>query len=400
MRNCTIIIVLFVGLSLVQSVSAMPNFARKYGLACTSCHNGVPRLNEMGYLFRAAGYRMPADIGKEEKKIDIGDLIVARTQVRADWNQTESPTGAVTNNSKQINFAEFTFYPLTGAVTGNISSIIELSLASDEPFEIENAYVRYTTGQENSFFSCKAGIFHPFEGYGGSDRPLSLSRPLMQTSKASGSVFKSWGYDEVGIDVGYDFGNTSVHATLFNGILGSGEPAQGGGLVKTKGQPSFNNKDFQFFVNQRLTDDGGGISGYLYMGSTDKSSSEQNTFKRYAVYASYPISQLLLLGGVQAGGDDFNDSTGKSLSSVKNMGFFGEADYNISEPLWVGARFDNFNPNNDNSDAVMQAITVFANYSFYNGLQFIAEYQNRSNKQGSAGSQKINALQLRMILIY
>ncbi|MGC8654477.1 MAG: hypothetical protein ACP5US_10865 [Candidatus Kryptoniota bacterium] len=44
----------------------MPNFARRYNMECTACHTVIPRLNEFGYQFRAAGYRMPEEIGKTE----------------------------------------------------------------------------------------------------------------------------------------------------------------------------------------------------------------------------------------------------------------------------------------------------------------------------------------------
>jgi len=43
---------------------------------------------------------------------------------------------------------------------------------------IENAYVRYVRGNENAFFTVRAGVFHPFEGFGASDRPLSNARTL------------------------------------------------------------------------------------------------------------------------------------------------------------------------------------------------------------------------------
>ena len=40
---------------LVNESQAMPNFARKYSADCTMCHTAVPKLNRIGYDFRAAG---------------------------------------------------------------------------------------------------------------------------------------------------------------------------------------------------------------------------------------------------------------------------------------------------------------------------------------------------------
>ena len=47
-----------------QDGTALPLFARKYGLECTSCHFAYPRLNKFGMDFRQRGYRMPGDKGE------------------------------------------------------------------------------------------------------------------------------------------------------------------------------------------------------------------------------------------------------------------------------------------------------------------------------------------------
>src|SRR5690242_7986939 len=43
--------------------NGLPLFARKYGVACTTCHLAFPRLNSFGMAFRQNGYRMPAAKG-------------------------------------------------------------------------------------------------------------------------------------------------------------------------------------------------------------------------------------------------------------------------------------------------------------------------------------------------
>src|SRR5512138_571078 len=43
---------------LVPSARAIPAFARKYGLACTGCHEAWPTLNDFGRSFRDNGYQM------------------------------------------------------------------------------------------------------------------------------------------------------------------------------------------------------------------------------------------------------------------------------------------------------------------------------------------------------
>lgn len=397
--------VLLLCLGSVETVKAMPNFSRREGIECAACHRGIPRLNELGYLYRAAGFRNPDQIGKQETTKNLAMYFAARSQNQAGFTHTELANGN-THNSGQLLHTEMTLYPITGAFDKNWSSLTELSVSPEDFFEIENAYVRYDRGGEGSFFSARAGIFHPFEGYGATDRPLALTRPLFQTTAAANSLFKPWGFDEVGIEAGYDIGNTSIRGTVFNGLFYNPEekqafPAQGGQLNKTYGQPSYNNKDFQVLATQRLSDEGGGISGYFYTGWMDKSDTLQNTFQRYALYASYPIKMFNVLGGFQMGQDQF-DATGSAASpkDVNSNGAFGEIDYGLKDLVWVGARYDWFDPSTDIDNNEIQAGTAFLNWGVGDGVQFITEYKFKDAKKSATTDQYDQSVQLRMIFIY
>ena len=272
-KNMLFLLTVILTITMISSTTfAIPNFARKYKLDCSTCHAPIPRLNEFGFKFRAAGFRLPEEIGKDVSTANLGDYYTARIQSTYNLGRSEAVSGVVTNTN-QFSFVELTVYPMTGAYGKYLSSLVELSFLPDNPAEVENAYARVTLGQENSYFTVRAGVFHPFEGYGASDRPISINRPLFQTTKASSSIFKPWGYDEAGVEFGYSTDNTFIRATLFNGILGSGEPAQGGNLSRVKTDPSWNNMDYQLTVTQILTGDGGGITGYLYSGNIDQSTS-------------------------------------------------------------------------------------------------------------------------------
>lgn len=54
---------------------AVPAFARKYDLSCTSCHTKPPRLNAFGEAFHMAGYQIPSvKDGETKKKRKIGRI--------------------------------------------------------------------------------------------------------------------------------------------------------------------------------------------------------------------------------------------------------------------------------------------------------------------------------------
>jgi len=386
-----------------SSIFSMPNFARKYGMACSACHNPIPRLNDFGFKFRAAGFRLPEEIGKDASSENLGSYFAGRVQAK--WNVNSSDNGAgTTTSSNQFTLHEITLYPASGSFGKYLSSLFEMSFASGAVAELENAYVRATFGDENSYFTIRAGVFHPFEGYGASDRPLGIARPLFQTTKATPGQFKSWGYDQAGVEFGYSLNNTFVRASVFNGILGSGEPAQGGDLKKTPGDPSYNSKDIQLTVTQLLNKDGAGLSGYFYLGNVDLTNGAttyQDKFNRYAVYGSYPVGNILALAGYQGGSDGkFDVTTKKADGTFANNGYYGELNYKIEDPFWLGLRYSQFDPSTSVSDNSVTAVTGIVHYSLEDGLFFVAEYNLKQTAKGASVTQKNNDFELRMVYIY
>ena len=65
--------------------------------------------------------------------------------------------------------------------------------------------LKVNLGNERRFFGIRAGIFHPFDGFGASDRMLT-------------AFFATSGFDQLGIEVDPDYGQTSVRAALLNGL--------------------------------------------------------------------------------------------------------------------------------------------------------------------------------------
>jgi hypothetical protein len=74
----------FVILAAADTASAIPAFARRYGVECHFCHDGYPKLNANGQRFKERGFRMA-----QEEKFDVNEW--AKTvplSVRASGNHT------------------------------------------------------------------------------------------------------------------------------------------------------------------------------------------------------------------------------------------------------------------------------------------------------------------------
>ncbi len=393
-----------------SNITAMPNFARNTGMDCTGCHTVIPKLNQVGFRYRAAGFRLPADIGQPMDFKGLDKLYDFRIQGRVDFKRTI--TGSSSANQFQLTNHEITFYPITGALTPNLSSEVEVSIEPGGSPEFENAYGRWVTGKENSFFSARLGIFHPWEGYGASDRPVSLSRPLIQTSTANhnqNTFFKLWGFDQSGLEVAYNLEKTTFAATVFNGFFfedNAIEPAQGGELKKSSSLKSFNTKDFQLAVNQLLTEDGGGVSVTYYRGTLDLPIDTinffQNNFHRGAIYGAYPVTKKIhLLAGGELGIDQYYDlSNGSTNKRFASKGGFGEVDFFAHKNATLAGRFDWFDPSDRRKDNEVWAATTAINNPWNNGLQFIFEYQYKFTNRGASPDRKEHLAQLRAIVIF
>lgn len=363
----------------VLPAGAMPMFARKYDMPCSACHTTIPRLNETGYKFRAAGFRMPATIGKdEEKKFELGDYTSARIQARYDTQVTNQPNGAPVANcpgnacgarttTNALSFMEATLYPLTGSWGKYFSSMSELSVSPEDVFEVENAYVRFVKGDADRFLTARVGVFHPFEGFGASDRPFSNARPLFQNTPISAGgraipyVFQSWGLDEAGAEVGADWKRLSVRAAILGGTLIRWEeepnaflpfPAQTGPwkganqAVAALGKPynslGRNSPDFSANATYILHPEGGGVTVTYYYGNVatptqcgdgtpigqrnattgvacgvtaagdvgdvdfdfTAATAFLNHFHRFALYGSYPLGKVHAQAGYHYGRDE------------------------------------------------------------------------------------------------
>jgi hypothetical protein len=387
----------------VDESQALPSFARKYSADCTMCHIQVPKLNRLGYEFRLAGYRLPSEIGKEEKAFNLGNYFSGRLQMQYQWLKHEDVSGLKDSTSSDLEFHEFTIYPLTGSWGKYFASYAEFSMSPDDVFEVENAFIRGVYGNENGWLQARIGIMHPWEGYSASDRPLGNNRPLFETVPAIGSPYFPWTLDEMAVEAGYNLAKTgtTIAARLSNGILwkedGSGvaEAAQGGGLTKPKDTPGANDKDFQIFLNQFFTNDSS-VSVVYYWGVTPfpdpnhvpaPSKLTRDTFYRISAYANYFVlpRKLNLLAGYEFGNDSLKDpsvetSDGEQVGSDvgNSKGFFGEINYHaIPNKLAFGGRYDFYDPSKKVGHNSQNAFSIFGNWYIWHGLQLIGDYWHR-----------------------
>ena len=387
---------------------ALPMFARKYGLSCSVCHTSPPRLTETGRKFRSSGFRPPPSDGADEKTpFKFFDYASARVQARL--SESRSRAGVQETTVNELKFQALELYPLTGAWGRHLSSNIKVTFSPNVDPQIENAYLRVNTAGRERFFVARAGIFHPFDGYGASDSPATITRPLFQGTPANfnqTTFFRTWGFDELGAEAGFDYGRTSLRATILNGLVLHEDAgrltafaAQGGPLTRSSALPGHNFPDIQLFVNHTLHPDGGGVSLHYYHGNlalpVSGAAAFRNTFDRVAVYASYPAHERLhLFAGFQNGRDGMASS-----GRFGNRGLYAEAAVPIVPLTAAGVRYDWFDPARNKLENEIRGVTTYVNAWFREQFRIVAEYQHKHTRRGALPTQKDDALQVRFIFI-
>ena len=397
-----------------EKASALPMFARKLGVGCATCHTSPPRLNETGYKFRAAGYRMPDEIGKGEgKPFKLFDYNGVRLQAR--YDATKARTGPDAPHNNNFNLFASEFYLFTGSWGKHLSSNLKVTYYPIESYDTEEhvrveGNMKYTVGNEKRFFEVRAGVPHPMEGFGASDTLISNTRPYIQENPANfnqSTFFTPWNFHQAGTTIGYYQGRTAIRALILEGIRLHGDEADLKAFGKkepfTDASPFFKHHgvDFQILVNRILNHNAGGVSMYYYHGNLDlpvgnTARAFRNDFDRMAFYASYPVAKrLTLLGGVQRGRDDM--ATGGRFTS---LGAYAEAAVPIINDITnAGVRFDWFDPARNKSENELRGLTAYLNAWALDQFRFVAEYQRKNRKRGLLPDKNDNAFQLRLIFI-
>lgn len=129
---CGLFLGVFMVLLLPSFSFAIPAFARKYDLSCTSCHTKPPRLNAFGEAFHMAGFQIPmVQEGETKKKRNIGRVwsetdFLNIFSFRANGNLLESFQRSTPNETNLTFPRELEIY-LAGTYTDEISYFIELA---------------------------------------------------------------------------------------------------------------------------------------------------------------------------------------------------------------------------------------------------------------------------------
>jgi hypothetical protein len=203
----------FVLLGSVRNALAIPAFARKYGLPCSACHEGWPKLNSFGQTFKDNGYQLmnerDAPIYQNASYWPVAMRITPHWHYESVGNTTVDAGGGGTTE-QTIKTAGFDLTGIdiltAGTLAKNISFLLVPSIdPGDGTVGFESANVRFSNILGSPWLNFKFGKFEL-------DGPLSEKR--MMTFSNVGGAYQLYHFAPLGDVNDFSFGENQIGVEL------------------------------------------------------------------------------------------------------------------------------------------------------------------------------------------
>lgn len=372
---------------------AVPAFARKYDLSCTSCHTKPPRLNPFGEAFNMSGFNIPATTkgGEVKKKRKIGRVSLERSLLNIFAVRILGNFEYIDNRGEDeasLIFPHEIELFLAGTLTNEISYFFEAQ--SESPKLEGNDGGGYTEETSPEFVLGRSFlIFNLSKIFTAGNNENSLIRigPMLRIGNLDPSTFFSFPFErqyfkanpgratDSGKAKRFTMPTPYAEASKFFGVTVGGAPLEVTRPVLYNGEgfgidlhALIGNFIIQAGVQQGISDEirddnirkdpylmgrynfgwkefvSGSVSGFVNWGNdTAKVNNQFIDWFRYGTAVNIKIGHLDLYGVYIW--DELRDlplST-KGVFEDKATGMTIEADYLISDKLMLMTRYDQLN---------------------------------------------------------
>ncbi len=353
---------------------AVPVFARKYGLNCTNCHSGFPRLNDWGQRFRANGYRLPGRENEEKTVLESPPPIALRTSAGYTYERFEH----FENGGGGTNGSGFRVHGLdvlsAGVLAPHVSYLMVYppQLAGSRGVQeqegtIEMASVVFS-GLGSPWLNVRAGRFEPAYAAFSVKRHLTVTPyEVYDYAFPGGSPFSE---TQEGIEVTGSGRGFAYAAGVVNGSA-TNRPDDGPTDAYARASMVIGAGEGQT-AGQRI-----GVTGYLGRArDTSLTASELRSFSRFGVDASLNLKQLNLAAQWLYGQDEKALWGLGPADDVRWSGFFAELSWQPLVECVAFARYDQVNSPTRSQDVTR--MTGGGRYYFADNLALHLEYSRRT----------------------
>lgn len=372
MKNLvSVVFIGFLTLVFTSKAEAIPAWAKKYDVACSTCHSaGQSTLNPMGQDFLRRGHRMSED----EVVTDLSKLVSINTKLRvhdsnaAGRNSTFEVhafsiyTGGMLSSHFSY-FTEMYLFENTGKTSGPADSAYHSKLA--------DAYLMYTSHpKSDTYTSVRVGQLSSSQMqlfWGVGPRYTETRNYLVNNSAVSPNGYKPF-MRNFGAEVAQTV--KSFHTAL--GVL------NGTGASFTNSIDNNESKDFYGTVDYSLGNQGSAVGVYGYRGkgliTPSAGSSWENEFSRVGLFGRWVNGLLAVTSAVTQGTEQLDVQNNKA----NNLGLLLETDYELTDKVAVFGRYDYFDSNRSKSNDQLSGPMFGVNYGLFDTGRMTFEY----HKQG------------------
>jgi hypothetical protein len=224
--------IVFLLLAISQPASALPAFARKYGLRCSACHESWPMLTYFGQKFKDNGYQLMND--KDAPIWQSPAYWPITLRMTPYWSR-ESTNKIAADTASGVASLTTTGFNLSGLdiLTGgtldkNISFLLVPSSDETGAFHFESVNVRFDNLFHSPWLNVKVGKFE-LDSFISEKRTLTLSASggayqLFHFIPVNdGNIFGQLGDNQLGVEwMGHSFNDrTRLSAAVFSSTDGN-----------------------------------------------------------------------------------------------------------------------------------------------------------------------------------
>ena len=310
-RTKCVFLAVFLGLALLpQTSSAMPLWARRYGVGCETCHSFPSlQLTGEGLDFFRRGHRMEADSSTGA----FQDLISAH----GEWNYMVAQHEPTSFPAPELHLHS------GGAFSRLFSGYADANINED----FESLYLQVTKDLRQGYVTARQGKFIPsiIREYA-MGLMASASTPLIITDATLGENVFTPARDSFGADVAGRWNAVFAETGLVNGededhvLVGNHKDVYGTIELNPKGETS-------------------GIGVYYYRGGYDLADSVGalafDRYHRQAIFANVTRDQFRFAGAYLTGKDRI-----EALSDRKISGYYAQGDLFLRTGVVPFARYD------------------------------------------------------------
>jgi hypothetical protein len=198
-------------------ITAIPAFARKYGLPCSACHTAWPELNNFGQVFRDNGYQLMNDrdspIWQNPSYFPISFRITPTWhRDAADHQVIDSSPGCFASCSSVAGKVVQSGFDLSGmdlwsagTLYKNISFVLLPSSDSTAVWHFEAAWIRFDNLKNNRWFNVRFGRFEL-------DNLISEKRFLFLSN--NGGIYQIYHFNVPGSSNNFGYGDNQIGVEL------------------------------------------------------------------------------------------------------------------------------------------------------------------------------------------